>query len=157
MNLLPAVLLGCAAESPLAGVEVVSATIHDVTAFYMGAIVGMQVGGATLSATTVDGDVIDVPVSMSGPKLGLLLDISVGSEMFETPLVLGDLYIDDGESVPGDSLFGSYEGLSYSADALVGVHYAALVNENNIYLVFGTVDFGLSTSVAQTWLTIAPA
>lgn len=147
-------LLACAPEGTLGDVDVTAATLADVTLFHAGAVLGVETGGATLEVQTADGDALEVPVTLSGPRLGLMVDAAFGWGMVDLPLVWFD-GTGVGGTVPGSDLLGTYGGLEYSAAAGVGVHYGSLTNEAGVWMALNTLEVGAAGSVNYVWLTVA--
>ncbi len=150
-----AFLLACAAGTTLGDVDVTEATLADVTLFHVGAVLGLESGGATLRVQTTDGEDLEVPVALSGPRLGLMADVAFGWGMVDVPLVwFGDDY-GPGGPVAGTELLGTYRGLEYSAVAGVGVHYGSLYNDAGVWMAMNTLEVGAAGSVNYVWLTVA--
>ena len=146
-------LTGCARGDTLVGVDIVDATLADVTLFYGGVILGVEAGGGTLRVTTVEGDALEVPVNLAGPRLGMIVDIAYGTGIVDIPLVIPSLLFGEA-SIPGEDLLGTYEGLEYAGAAIVGVHYAALTNASDVLMLVNTVDIGITGSFNYAWLTV---
>jgi hypothetical protein len=144
-------LAGCTSGDLLADVDVTDATLGDVRLGYAGAVVGLEVGSATLTVETTDGDTLDVPVVLSGPRLGLLLDAAFGFGIVDVPLIILD------GPVAGTDLLGTYGGLEYSAAAVVGFHHATLQNDADVMMQLSTIDLGVSGSTDWVWLTMDEA
>lgn len=146
-------LLGCVEGNRLDEVEVVEAAITDVALFRVGALVGVETGEATLVVGTAEGETLEVPITLTGPRLGLILDIAGGWGIIDLPL----LWTSDEPGLPlaGTDLLGTYQGAEYSGVALVGVHYGTLSNEAGVWMALNTIDLGVAGSANYLWLTMA--
>ncbi len=155
--LLPAALAGCAEGSRLDGVDVIEASITDVSLFRVGAVVGVETGEATLEVATAEGEMLEVPVSLTGPRLGLMLDLAGGWGFIDLPLlwVVDGIQEPDDNLIPGTDLLGTYQGAEYSAVALVGVHYMTVTNEAGVWMPLSTLELGVAGSANYLWLTVA--
>lgn len=149
-----ALLAGCAQGNRLEDVRVVEAVITDVSLFRMGAIVGVETGEAVLEVITDEGDEMAVPVRLAGPRLGFIVDLVGGWGVVELPMGIS---VTGPEGIPGTDLLGSYEGVEYSVEALVGFHYAVLTNEADVTLPITTVDLGAGGSTNYVWLDVVEA
>lgn len=152
--LLALLVVGCVGEStPLDGLDVTEATLESVTVVYVGAMLGFEAGGANLAVTTVDGEHLDVPVVLSGPRVGVMAGVSVGTSVIDAPLVLPT---DEG-GFPGEALFGTYDGWQYAGELLVGFRYGSLFNESDVEIVLSMLQFGGEASIEYAWVTVAPS
>ncbi len=150
----PALLLltGCVEGSVLDDMDVVEATLQDATVVFAGALVGFEAGGANLEVVTADGDMLDVPVTLAGPRLGMMAGVSVGTTIVDLPLLFDDR---EGAGIPGSDLLGTYDGWQYSGDVLVGFRAGALVNEALVAMPVGMLELGGGASVEYAWVTLA--
>lgn len=150
-----ALLTGCAEGSRLEDVQVVDAVITEVSVFRMGAIVGVETGEAVLEVVTAEGDELAVPIRLAGPRLGFIVDLVGGWGVVDLPIM--GMEAAGKEGIPGTDLLGTYEGMEYSVEALVGFHYALLTNEADLTMPITTLDVGAGGSTNYVWLDVVEA
>lgn len=151
LTLLP----GCAEGNRLEDVRVVEAAITEVSVFRMGAIVGVETGEAVLEVVTAEGEELAVPIRLAGPRLGFIVDLVGGWGVVDLPMMGLEGAGPDG--IPGTDLLGTYEGVEYSVEALLGFHYALLTNEAEVTMPLTTVDLGAGGSTNYVWLDVVEA
>ena len=142
----------CASGSRLEAMEVADVTLTDVKLFRIGAVAGVEAGGGTFEVVTAEGEDASVPVTLSGPRLGAMLDVAYGWSFIDLPLSW------EGDGVrPGTDVLGTYQGAEYSTVAGVGVHVAILTNEHGVTLALNSFDIGVAGSANYVWLTMEEA
>lgn len=146
-------LAGCGTGDQLQDLELVGAELLEVDLVAASAIVGVQSGEALLRVETTDGEVLDVPVRLSGPRLGSVFGLAYGFELVPLPLLTGAAESDEG-AFPGDALLGTYEGWGSDATAVVGYSAAMLVNEEGVQMPLVLLTLGASAGVGATWVTL---
>lgn len=144
-----ALLLACAPPAELADLAVVGATLTDLVDVRAGAGLGLVIAGATLEVEEATGDTLEFPVTLAGPRLGLVVEGAVGVGYLDTPLWWS------GGTVSGDELLGTYSGLEYGGATGVGASSALLENEHGVNMIIGTIDIGASMTVGMEWLTVS--
>ena len=145
----------CEPRTGLEGVELESAAVTDFGAFYFGVVLGVEVAEATLVAETTEGDTLEVPITMSGPRLGVVVELAYGMGVGEFPL-LHDV-ADDGEGVfLGEDCFGSYQGFEASAGVIGGLHYTMLSNEAGTVMPILSVPIGAAGGFNWVSVVVEP-
>jgi hypothetical protein len=140
-----ALLTGCAEGNRLEDVQVVEAVITEVSVFRM----------AVLEVVTAEGDELAVPIRLAGPRLGFIVDLVGGWGVVDLPIM--GMEAAGKEGIPGTDLLGTYEGMEYSVEALVGFHYALLTNEADLTMPLTTLDVGAGGSTNYVWLDVVEA
>jgi len=149
-------LAACEPRTALEGVELESATLTDLGVFYAGVLVGVEVGEARLDVLTADGDELEVPVTLSGPRLGLVVELAFGVGIMDFELMPDIDVRDDDDVFQGEDCFGTYTGTEYAFSLLAGVHVAVLTNEAGTALPLGTATIGAAGGLDWVSVTMEP-
>lgn len=138
-------------EEVLSNIVVGEASIEEVELFGMGVVAGGVSGGGQLVVKdALTGERYEVPVNLSGPTVGGLLD-------FPSLMFAGQLPLDVPSGTAGNLLFGQYRGSREGIVVLGGAQGLHLENESRVRIDATRGAIGLvQILIAAQWLSVKP-
>jgi len=153
--LLTSLLAACGPDlGPLADTPVAAAQLQDLDLSSLSVIGGVTAGDAVLVFSTPRGGAGSIPVALSGPQLGLALDLAVDPEGHEGAVEL-DVSDVDGNPTVGQ-LMGTYRGTKAGGAAVVGSSARRMRNRHGVSFRESHLQLGMSLFAGVEWLTVRP-
>ncbi len=146
-------LVGCADVGPVPDVDVVAAGLYRVDLTGASVVVGGVQGDAVLVWEEPDGTTGAMSVALSGPTVGLLMDVSIDPEGRNTvPIDLSEADV----PLPLRDVFGTYRGTGGSVGVLLVGSGRHLRNRSGAAIREQHLGLGVGIQGGYQWLTIAP-
>ena len=146
---------GCG--GPLDNIDVQSATLGSVDWSGFSIVVGLTDAPATLTIVDTAGTVHNFNVELSGPSLGLLLDIGASDTsdpnncLFQSD---GSLTLPAGKALTGADIAGGYFGTKEGLHLGIGGESHDLTNGSGVKLSGGALNVGFGFFAGFEWLSI---